>query len=73
MYMEEHGQNTPLIDKWSLEFMQKRETGAPDLAWSSLRSPLKYPPEFSLASYGQIVHQSLSPLGTASGELGRTV
>ena len=25
MYMEEHGQNTPLTDKWSLEFMQKRE------------------------------------------------
>jgi len=25
MYMEEHGQDTPLIDKWSLEFMEKRE------------------------------------------------
>ena len=23
--MEEHGQNTPLTDKWSLEFMQKGE------------------------------------------------
>jgi len=25
MYMEEHGQDTPLIDEWSLEFMEKRE------------------------------------------------
>ena len=74
MYMEEHGQDTPMIDKWSLEFMEKREKQVVlTLAWVISEATSKVSTWAHFASYGQIVHQSFSPSGTASGELGQTV
>lgn len=74
MYMEEHGQDTPMTEKWSLEFTEKREKQVVlTLAWVISEATSKISTWVHFASYGQIVHQSLSPSGTASGELGRTV